>query len=128
MGRVEDLRWPGRELKMSAFELWCGGLKSNNLFCSKLPNFCLFKPKINNRPFLQITKDGCSETKSCHSEPSDCTSSSDCNYLVTYKPVGDDEVEFEISAKDQWAAIGFNKQKNEMVSDFHRSAICSETT
>ena len=60
---------------------------------------------------LQINKDGCGETKSCYS-------SSD--YLVTMKPVGDEdsddgEVEFELSAKGQWVAIGFNSEKNKMV-------------
>ena len=64
--------------------------------------------------------DGCGKTKSCYSEPESCTSSGDCEYLVTLKPVGDEdtesgEVEFELSCKGQWAAIGFNKEKNKMV-------------
>ncbi|XP_073228164.1 putative ferric-chelate reductase 1 [Porites lutea] len=67
---------------------------------------------------LNITKDGCGETKSCYSEPEDCEGGSDCSYLVTIKPVkgGDGqgevtEVEFEISSKKQWASIGFNTEK-----------------
>jgi len=69
---------------------------------------------------MQIDKDGCGETKSCYSEPENCTSSSDCQYLVTIKPVEDEDsddgvVEFELSAKGQWVAIGFNSEKNKMV-------------
>ena len=68
---------------------------------------------------LKITKDGCRKTKSCYSEPANCKSSKDCDYLVTMKPTGDQgesgEVEFELSAKKQWVAIGFNNEKNKMV-------------
>ena len=69
---------------------------------------------------LQINKDGCGETKSCYSEPESCTSSSDCQYLVTIKPVGGEDsddgvVEFELSARGQWVSIGFNSEKNKMV-------------
>ena len=69
---------------------------------------------------LQITKDGCGKTKSCYSEPESCTTSSDCRYLVTMKPVGGEdsdsgEVEFELSTVGQWGSIGFNNEKNEMV-------------
>ena len=68
----------------------------------------------------QMSKDGCGKTKSCYSEPKSCTSSSDCQYLVTIKPVGDEdsddgEVEFELSTTDQWVSIGFNNEKNKMV-------------
>ncbi|KAJ7370789.1 DOMON domain-containing protein frrs1L [Desmophyllum pertusum] len=65
-----------------------------------------------------ISKDGCGKTKSCYSEPESCKSSRDCEYLVTLKPVGEKgesgEVEIEISAKKQWVAIGFNKEKMKM--------------
>ena len=69
---------------------------------------------------LQINKDGCGKTKSCYFEPESCTSSGDCQYLVTMKPVGDEdsddgEVEFELSTTGEWAAIGFNSEKNKMV-------------
>ena len=68
---------------------------------------------------LKITKDGCGKIKSCYSEPANCKSSKDCDYLVTMKPVRDQcesgEVEFELSAKKQWVAIGFNNEKNKMV-------------
>ena len=67
---------------------------------------------------LQITKEGCGETKSCYSEPENCKASSNCDYLVTIKPLrgGDEgevaeEVEFEISANRRWTSIGFNKNK-----------------
>jgi len=76
-----------------------------------------------------INKDGCGETKSCYSEPESCKSSSDCQYLVTMKPVGDEDsddgkVEFELSAKGQWVAIGFNSEKNKMPGT--DDLICTE--
>ncbi|XP_058951957.2 ferric-chelate reductase 1-like [Pocillopora verrucosa] len=75
-----------------------------------------------------ITKDGCRKTKSCYSEPANCKSSKDCDYLVTMKPTGDQgesgEVEFELSAKKQWVAIGFNNEKNKM--DGTDALICAE--
>ncbi|PFX26311.1 putative ferric-chelate reductase 1 [Stylophora pistillata] len=74
-----------------------------------------------------ITKDGCGKTKSCYSEPADCKSSKDCDYLVTIKPVGDKgesgQVEFELSAKKKWVAIGFNNEKNKM--DGTDALICA---
>ncbi|KAL9950259.1 hypothetical protein ACROYT_G042734 [Oculina patagonica] len=77
-----------------------------------------------------ISKDGCGKTKSCYSEPDSCKSSSDCDYLVTIKPVGDKgesgEVEYELSTKKQWAAIGFNKEKNKMPDT--DALICADTT
>ena len=65
----------------------------------------------------KITKDGCGKTKSCYSEPANCKSSKDCEYLATIKPEGDqcESVEFELSTKKQWGAIGFNSEKNKMV-------------
>ncbi|XP_027049152.1 uncharacterized protein LOC113676667 [Pocillopora damicornis] len=75
-----------------------------------------------------ITKDGCRKTKSCYSEPANCKSSKDCDYLVTMKPTGDQgesgEVEFELSAKKQWVAIGFNNEKDKM--DGTDALICAE--
>jgi len=78
---------------------------------------------------FQINKDGCGKTKSCYFEPESCTSSSDCRYLVTMKPVGDEdsddgEVEFELSTTGQWGAIGFNSEKNKMPGT--DALICTE--
>jgi len=78
---------------------------------------------------LQINKDGCGKTKSCYFEPESCTSSGDCRYLVTMKPVGDEdsddgEVEFELSTTGEWAAIGFNSEKNKMPGT--DALICAE--
>ena len=66
----------------------------------------------------QINKDGCGKTKSCYSEPANCKGTSDCDFLVTIRPLkgvdcNDDngEVEFELSTNKDWASIGFNKEK-----------------
>ncbi|XP_067027448.1 ferric-chelate reductase 1-like isoform X3 [Acropora muricata] len=71
-----------------------------------------------------IAKEGCGKTKSCYSEPADCKASSDCNYLVTIKPLAKGkELEFELSAKAQWVSIGFDKDKQMPDSD---AIICAE--
>lgn len=75
-----------------------------------------------------INKDGCGKTKSCYSEPANCKGTSDCDFLVTIRPLkgvdcSDDngEVEFELSTNKDWAAIGFNKEKKMAGTD---SLIC----
>ena len=75
--------------------------------------------------FFQITEDGCGKTKTCFSVPEACTSSSDCDYLVTYKATADD-IEFELASKSsKWVAIGFNDDA-EMVSSPSHSQGASE--
>lgn len=60
--------------------------------------------------FLQFTTSGCAKTKGCFVSPSSCFDSTDCEYLVTYKP-NEDSIEFEISGKAQWVALGFSDDK-----------------
>ena len=60
--------------------------------------------------FLQFTTSGCAKTKGCFVSPSSCSDSTDCDYLVTYKP-NEDSIEFEISGKAQWVALGFSDDK-----------------
>ena len=75
---------------------------------------CRTENRLHEYPSIQITKGGCGKTKGCFSEPTNCNSSSDCNYLMTYKSDGDD-VTFELSSKTAWATVGFN-EKDKMVS------------
>ena len=53
--------------------------------------------------------------------PDSCTSSADCNFLVTYQKTGEDKVVFEISGKNNWAGVGFSDD-GEMVNN-HNVAI-----
>ncbi len=46
--------------------------------------------------------------------PDSCTSSADCDFLVTYQKVGGN-VTFELSGKAGWAGVGFSDDRN-MVS------------
>ncbi|KAL9950258.1 hypothetical protein ACROYT_G042733 [Oculina patagonica] len=72
---------------------------------------------------LEFQTSQCGKTKSCYSEPTDCSSSGTCDYLVTFKPCEDkDDVDFELSAKSDWVAIGFN-EKSKM--DGTDTIICS---
>lgn len=40
--------------------------------------------------------------------PNSCTSSEDCDFLVTYQKVDGNKVEFVLSGKDGWAGVGFS--------------------
>jgi len=72
---------------------------------------------------LEFSNSNCGKTENCHSLPSDCSSSSDCEYLVTFKPCDDNgTVSFELSGKSDWVAIGFN---NESKMDGTEAIICS---
>lgn len=72
---------------------------------------------------LEFLTSQCGQTKSCYSELTDCTSSSTCDYLVTFEPCEDkNDVKFELSAKTGWVAIGFNKESKMDGTD---TIICS---
>lgn len=77
---------------------------------------CVFYPVEDHSTIicycvLQIAKNGCGSQKGCYSEPTDCTDSSNCEFLVTYETKGEN-VTFEMSGKHGYVSIGFNsKQK-----------------
>jgi len=48
--------------------------------------------------------------------PDSCTSSADCDFLVTYQASGDNNVLFELSGKGNWAGVGFSED-NQMVNN-----------
>ncbi|KAJ7370790.1 DOMON domain-containing protein frrs1L [Desmophyllum pertusum] len=101
----------------------CGSMSGGTILKhSTTPRTSPEKVKVDDIRAL-ISKDGCGKTKSCYSEPESCKSSSDCDYLVTLRPVGEKgesgEVEIEISAKNQWVSIGFNKEKMKMVKNLY---------
>lgn len=72
---------------------------------------------------LEFSKSDCGRTKNCYSEPTDCSSSQNCDYLVTFEPCQNkDNVSFELSARSDWVAIGFNEQSKMDGTD---AIICS---
>ncbi|KAK3749011.1 hypothetical protein QZH41_008685, partial [Actinostola sp. cb2023] len=79
------------------------------------------KPVPTSSPDEKITKTDCRKTKGCYSEPSDCKSSDDCKYLLTYKS-DKQRVTFELSAKTGWVAVGFNDKS---AMDGTETIICS---
>jgi len=61
--------------------------------------------------FIQFLTSKCGDEKSCYFEPDGCSSSGTCDYLVTFEPCEKkDNVNFELSAKSDWVAIGFNDE------------------
>lgn len=56
----------------------------------------------------EVTKAGCGKTKSCYSDHTSCSSSSDCRFLSTYSTDGDDVI-ITLSGKADYVAIGFGE-------------------
>lgn len=72
---------------------------------------------------LEFSKADCGKTKNCYSEPTACSSSANCDYLVTFTPCQNkNDVDFELSAKSDWVAIGFNTKSKMDGTD---TIICS---
>ncbi|XP_020625342.1 putative ferric-chelate reductase 1 [Orbicella faveolata] len=72
---------------------------------------------------LEFLTSKCGDEKSCYFEPDGCSSSGTCDYLVTFEPCEKkDNVNFELSAKSDWVAIGFN---DEGKMDGTDTIICS---
>ncbi|XP_073240023.1 DOMON domain-containing protein FRRS1L-like [Porites lutea] len=57
---------------------------------------------------LTFTTEGCGETKGCYASPASCTTSENCNFLITYNATNSTHVEFELSGKGDWIAVGFS--------------------
>ncbi|EDO34492.1 predicted protein [Nematostella vectensis] len=62
----------------------------------------------------KVNTAGCGETKGCYAEPQGCKDHTDCKYLVTYKTNGAGNIEFELTAKNDWVAIGFSYKNKGM--------------
>ncbi|CAH3179714.1 unnamed protein product, partial [Porites evermanni] len=60
---------------------------------------------------LTFTTEGCGKTKGCYASPASCTSSENCDFLVTYNATNSTHVEFELSGKGDWIAVGFSDDR-----------------
>ena len=59
--------------------------------------------------YLQFTLEGCGVTKGCYASPASCTTSENCDFLVTYNATKSlSRVDFELSGKGDWIALGFS--------------------
>ena len=62
-----------------------------------------------NLLYLQFTLEGCGVTKGCYASPASCTTSENCDFLVTYNATKSlSRVDFELSGKGDWIALGFS--------------------
>ncbi|XP_073240019.1 DOMON domain-containing protein FRRS1L-like [Porites lutea] len=59
----------------------------------------------------KFTTEGCGKTKGCYASPASCTSSENCDFLVTYNATNSTHVEFELSGKGDWIAVGFSDDR-----------------
>jgi len=102
--------------------LCCHGLSNHGRVPSTVnEKLTTAAPTVDKK--LEFSNSNCGKTENCHSLPSDCSSSSDCEYLVTFKPCDDNgTVSFELSGKSDWVAIGFN---NKSKMDGTEAIICS---
>ncbi|KAM7444870.1 DOMON domain-containing protein frrs1L [Porites harrisoni] len=57
---------------------------------------------------LTFTTEGCGETKGCFVSPASCSTSENCDFLVTYNATNSTHIEFELSGKGDWMAVGFS--------------------
>ena len=73
------------------------------LFVSNFPFFYFLFPKF--------TTDDCERTKGCFRSPQSCTTSDNCDFLVTYRPTNSTHVEFELSGRGAWIAVGFSNDR-----------------
>ena len=62
--------------------------------------------------FPKFTTDDCERTKGCFRSPQSCTTSDNCDFLVTYRATNSTHVEFELSGKGAWIAVGFSDDQN----------------
>ena len=54
--------------------------------------------------------------------PDSCSSSDDCDFLVTYQRIGD-TVEFELSGRAGWAGVGFSDDQNMVRTSWVRAVF-----
>ena len=64
---------------------------------------------LASNAIFQITTDGCGTGKGCYMFPDSCTN--DCDFLVTYNVTSSNKVEFELSGKGAWVAVGFSNDQ-----------------
>ena len=62
--------------------------------------------------FPKFTTDDCERTKGCFRSPQSCTTSDNCDFLVTYSATNSTHVEFELSGQGAWIAVGFSDDQN----------------
>lgn len=61
---------------------------------------------------ITFTTDDCERTKGCFRSPQSCTTSDNCDFLVTYSATNSTHVEFELSGQGAWIAVGFSDDQN----------------
>jgi len=57
---------------------------------------------------ISFNTNGCGTSKGCFRSPETCTTSENCDFLITYAATNSGTVEFELSGIEDWIAVGFS--------------------
>ncbi|XP_067036706.1 DOMON domain-containing protein FRRS1L-like [Acropora muricata] len=64
---------------------------------------------LSNKTYgISFNTNDCGTSKGCLRSPETCTTSENCDFLITYAATNSDTVEFELSGIEDWIAVGFS--------------------
>ncbi|XP_067036891.1 ferric-chelate reductase 1-like isoform X2 [Acropora muricata] len=64
---------------------------------------------LSNKTYgISFNTNDCGTSKGCFRSPETCTTSENCDFLITYAATNFDTVEFELSGIENWIAVGFS--------------------
>ncbi|XP_044172749.1 DOMON domain-containing protein FRRS1L-like isoform X2 [Acropora millepora] len=80
---------------------------------SKFISSILLLLLLSNKTYgISFNTDDCSTSKGCFRSPETCTTSENCDFLITYNATSSDTVEFELSGSGNWIAVGFSDNRS----------------
>ncbi|XP_067036685.1 ferric-chelate reductase 1-like isoform X1 [Acropora muricata] len=67
---------------------------------------------LSNKTYgISFNTNDCGTSKGCFRSPETCTTSENCDFLITYAATNFDTVEFELSGIENWIAVGFSDNR-----------------
>ncbi|XP_015762635.1 PREDICTED: ferric-chelate reductase 1-like isoform X3 [Acropora digitifera] len=76
---------------------------------SKFISSILLLLLLSNKTYgISFNTNGCGTSKGCFRSPEACTTSENCDFLITYAETNSGTVEFELSGNGNWIAVGFS--------------------
>ncbi|XP_029198561.2 ferric-chelate reductase 1-like isoform X1 [Acropora millepora] len=73
---------------------------------------------LSNKTYgISFNTNGCGTSKGCFRSPETCTTSENCDFLITYAATNSGTVEFELSGNENWIAVGFSDNQEMAETD-----------
>ncbi|XP_044172751.1 DOMON domain-containing protein FRRS1L-like [Acropora millepora] len=73
---------------------------------------------LSNKTYgISFNTNGCGTSKGCFRSPETCTTSENCDFLITYAAMNSGTVEFELSGNENWIAVGFSDNQEMAETD-----------